>query len=235
MRRCLLLVACAMAAASPDDSPESRPSCAVVFNSGVVRKHDFGARIDTFDRVYRINMLNRTGHELHLGTKWTHEVVSFQHELDGFPCPAYKFAATAPAHIEGISVDKHAPRDCKKRACCRSGATAQHAKWTFLDEAFSAECRGHLAGTYKRQCSSGFSTTLLAKRTCGLVVVFGAIDDGCYPYHYLDPMPRNCNRIMESRSTDTQTFIRYPKSFHSFNKEHEVLREWAAAGEIELQ
>jgi hypothetical protein len=210
--------------------------CAVVFNSGVLRKFRHGAAIDAHDVVIRINMLNRTGHESFLGSRWTHEFASFQKPLDGYACPADKFAAEAPRGVVGLSFERHSPADCGRHAvCCRDRILARHGSWVLLPEAFSLACRELVVGTHLSQCSSGFAAALLARSRCANVTVFGANDDPCFPYHYTDPPfpPDTCARALQRRKAPPG-YVKYHRSPHSFNREHEVLREWRDAGDLVL-
>eukprot|EP00971_Amphidinium_carterae_P333314 6467992-Amphidinium_carterae.1 len=50
---------------------DSRPSCAVVSNSGVLAKHDFGSEIDSADVVMRFNDAPVEGYEKQVGSKET--------------------------------------------------------------------------------------------------------------------------------------------------------------------
>ena len=214
----------------------ARATCAIVFNSGVMRKAPYGRRIDAHDVVFRMNMLNRSGHDVFLGTRWTHEFVSFQKPLDGYACPADKFAALAPPRIVGLSFERHSPRDCDRHpVCCRDRVLGRHSNWVLLPEAFTTECRGLVVGTHLSQCSSGFATALLATRECANVTVFGANDDPCFPYHYTDPPfpPDTCARALQRRKAPPG-YVKYHRSPHSFNREHEVLREWRDAGDLVL-
>ena len=119
-------------------------------------------------------------------------------------CPAYKFAALAPPFVEAISLGSHAPDNCAAHPCCRADAARRHERWVFLPDAFSSDCRrvldelGPKGGN--RQCSSGFAAVHLARRTCGSVSIFGAVDDPCYPFHYVDPMPDDCRRQLKRKA-----------------------------------
>ena len=67
------------------------------------------------------------------------------------------------------------------------------------------------------------------------MTVFGANDDPCFPYHYTDPPfpPDTCARALQRRKAPPG-YVKYHRSPHSFNREHEVLREWRDAGDLVL-
>lgn len=213
-------------------------TCAVVFNSGVLRKVANGALIDAHDVVFRLNMLNRSDADASfLGTKWTHEVVSFQVPLDGYACPAHKFASVAPEAVVGVSFARHTPTDCGRYpVCCEAAVRRMHENWYVVPDTFSAACRDAVRSDGfggSGQCSSGFAAALLAADHCASVSVFGALDDPCYAYHYTEPHPVNCARTLKRRRAPA-SYVKYHKSPHSFNREHEVLREMAGRGELAL-
>jgi hypothetical protein len=202
-----------------------------------MRRRPYGAEVDAHDVVIRLNMLNRSGHESFLGTRWTHEVASFQRPLDGYACPAAKFAATAPAAVVGVSFARHTPTDCARHpVCCEARVRAAHPNWVVVDETFSAACRDRVrsagfAGS--GQCSSGFAAALLAATRCANATVFGAVDNPCFAYHYTEPQPAACDRTLR-RVKAPAGYVKYHRSPHSFNREHEVLREMAARRELVL-
>ena len=63
--------------------------------------------------------------------------------------------------------------------------------------------------------------------------IWMTLDDPCYAYHYTEPHPVNCARTLKRRRAPA-SYVKYHKSPHSFNREHEVLREMAGRGELAL-
>ena len=209
------------AAASASSPTTDQPSCAIVFNAGVLLKDSHGSSIDEFDDVYRFNMKPIEGYERHVGSRTTHQFVHFTFCPDIHDAPAIKFARLNDPSVQGVTF----PWAAKEEDGYREWRPTTSAPWSQPPRSMLDQCEAEAGLPSGQWCSSGVLAVAWAKSHCREVAVFGAIHDPCYPYHYMDPIQRPC---------DPSRRIGGERKKHDFEKEHELLRLWHRNGEIRL-
>ncbi len=196
------------------DSKEEKVkgTCAIVFNSGVMLKSKHGRIIDSLDWQIRFNMIPTKGFEDFVGQRTTHQIVHFYSPSKKEKSPGQLFAELKYSNITGITFPIF---DKEENGYNRLKSTTP-SKWIQPAKKRLQEC-ARKVGLKHGWCTSGMLGVLWAMDMCSHVTVFGVNHDPCYPYHYTDPMPRNCNY----GTTKVNDFFKTHN--HDFDAEHELL------------
>jgi hypothetical protein len=237
-------------------------SCAVVFASGVMLKDKrYGAAIDCFDHVYRMNAHSVLGYEEYAGSRTTHHTVSFNNNLEYqtetgesvvYSTPANAFVSEFSQDVMGISFIPHIQEATKP------DLIKKHPNWKFYHglkqilyrspilnfSTFGAlECNMRKKTNFHckrlRDPTSGFFTVALAIRDCDKVTLFGSVDDCHFPYHYSSveakslpyQPPASCTSVY---SLANHSKIREDAGGHSFTSEHQLYKDLVKEGLITL-
>ena len=78
---------------------------------------------------------------------------------------------------------------------------------------------------------------VLKTQNCTAVRIYGAVSDGCYPYHYNDEFSEadaaKCRAKQSTKVDENNThFQKHPE--HAFSQEHAKYAEWQREGKLEL-
>ena len=139
--------------------PRQQPTCAIVVGNDPITRIQ---RINTYDRVYREPTYSGNG-------KWTHAAVAFK----GEDCPARRFAAAAPAHVEAVSTIPLWTDAC----ISRQEAVGKHYRWHFVPRPQARDCEQMMQRRVNRlECPPDILAVVEARRDCREVVVFGRLD-----------------------------------------------------------
>jgi len=196
-----------------------KPSCAIVFNAGVLLKHEDGPVIDSYDWQIRFNMIPIKGFEKHVGSKTTHEAVHFWSPKG--KTPGELFADLDSDSLTGITF----PIEQKEINGYNKWKTKTKSHWIMPSQDYLSSCKRKV-GIKSGFCSSGMTATLWAVDECSNVTIFGANHDPCYPYYYTEQMPAKCR---------VQTVGGYMKQGkHDFDAEHKLLQEMHRDGKLNL-
>ncbi|XP_075946333.1 CMP-N-acetylneuraminate-beta-galactosamide-alpha-2,3-sialyltransferase 1-like isoform X2 [Anarhichas minor] len=173
-------------------SPERRRTCAVVGNSGNLKKSHYGPLIDFQDVVIRMNRGRTKGYEADVGTKTTHHVMYPESAVDLdnttrlvlFPFKILDLDWITKALSTGFSGSSYAP--------IKSNINANKDLVMVLNPAFMRYVHDvwlQKKGSYP---STGFMTLVLALHICDEIHVFGfgADSDGNWS-HYWEKLMNN--------------------------------------------
>ena len=88
-------------------------------------------------------------------------------------CPARRFAATAPAHVEAVSTIPLWTDAC----ISRQEAVGKHHRWHFVPRPQAHDCEQMMQRRVNRlECPPDILAVVEARRDCREVVVFGRLD-----------------------------------------------------------
>ena len=194
----------------------SQSSCAVVFNSGTLLKKDYGNDIDSYDYVIRFNMHPIKGYEKHVGTRTDIQVVHFS----GKDSPGIKFAKLNDNNILGLTffVTDYDEKDYYKYK-------KYNHNWFGIPRNICDECKNLANLPSDKRCSSGMLGVLWAMEHFKNISIFGGISDPCYPFHYQEKKPINCDFTLKKINKI---------SSHNFRNEHKLYQKWNSEDKIKL-
>uniref|UniRef100_A0A7S0INB7 Nucleotide-diphospho-sugar transferase domain-containing protein n=1 Tax=Calcidiscus leptoporus TaxID=127549 RepID=A0A7S0INB7_9EUKA len=218
-----------------------RGSCAIVFNSGELLKHEWGGEIDRHDEVWRFNALPTRGYEAHVGSKATLQTVQFANVTTG-PSSLPSGVRMALGQDEqradsitwgwGLHVNTILKQvdHCERHAVAAAWGAPPPPRWWVADARATQCCSsvlqrawgGSAPGTLS--CSSGLLATLLALRTCSSTTVYGVGGGGQEPYHYDE---RNGRSVDEHHQQEAL--------YHNMSSEHQILFWWHSIGLITVR
>ncbi|XP_069032752.1 CMP-N-acetylneuraminate-beta-galactosamide-alpha-2,3-sialyltransferase 1-like [Embiotoca jacksoni] len=174
---------------SPDlieQSPELCRSCAVVGNSGNLRRSHYGHRIDTHDVVIRMNGGRVEGFEKDVGTKTTHRVMYPESAIDLddtshlvlFPFKILDIEWLTGAFTTGFTGKSYMPVKTKMKA--------NKDLVMVVNPAFMKYVHDQWLDNKGKYPSTGFMTFVLALHICDEVNVFGygADTDGNWSHYW---------------------------------------------------
>lgn len=186
-------------------------SCAVVGNSGILKKRRDGAIIDKHDLVFRVNHAPTKGYEAHVGNRTDYHVSS-SHWMREWK--------ENPTQVFFVVCDRPYVYSCQNILF-----SEQRPGIHLVNPLFYRQVR-ELTGDSKIPLT-GFVAISLALRICNRVRVFGfSIDaarrgDKVCEYYY------SCARTSYSYNTR-----RGGRFFHDFSAHQQRLKEWASRGII---
>ncbi|KAM6941657.1 CMP-N-acetylneuraminate-beta-galactosamide-alpha-2,3-sialyltransferase 2-like [Lycodopsis pacificus] len=173
-------------------SPERCMTCAVVGNSGNLKKSHYGPLIDFQDVVIRINRGRTKGYEADVGTKTTHRVMYPESAVDLddttrlvlFPFKILDLDWVTKALSTGFSRSSYAPIKSKIKANKDLVMVLNPAFMRYVHDVWLQK-----KGKYP---STGFMSLVLALHICDEVHVFGygADSDGNWS-HYWEKLMNN--------------------------------------------
>ena len=231
-----------------------RGRCAVVGASGSLLSARHGAFIDSHDQVFRVNRVRTRGFEEHVGTRttanlfWGHaaHVTLYDAQQSVLPPARRAIGLVVPAKAKDIAFYFDAVAN-RSRGRGRGGGggrgggaasqppppsspppllLVEPRVYVFAVAALCAAThngRDWPAPSAVLRPSTGMIAAVFAMQACRNVSLFGLrTQPPCAPHHYFDSPPARCTSAVPSR---------YDHSFHWFEKEHEILAQWAGRAE----
>ena len=170
----------------------SQSSCAVVFNSGTLLKKHYGIDIDSYDYVIRFNMHPIKGYEKYVGTRTDIQVIHFPRGKPPEKSNGIQFAKLNDPNILGLTffVADYDEKDYYKYK-------KNNHSWLGISRKNCDECKNLANLPSNKHCTSGMLGVLWAMKHFKNIDIFGGISDPCYPHHYQDKIPTNCDFTFE--------------------------------------
>lgn len=164
---------------------KDKPTCAVVFSSGSLLKHNYGKEIDKYENVYRFNLIKTKGYEKHVGSKTTHQIFWNKYTQEFLSNKLYE-------NITGVSYAW--PTPIVKNYRNFQQKVKKNRKWIMPRKKDYVKLCNKLLGfdSTNQWCTTGMLTLLYLKDVCSEVHLFGSKHDPCLPHHYDYPVIKPC-------------------------------------------